>query len=158
MTSWWRWWRQAFNMHWGLLRWAQEPHSPYTPPPHPRAVLSEPSKPRQRLNLNTFPNPSSGYPTPRIVVDQDPSALLKACQSIKKVCSRLYIYSINWSLCISVFPWLSVPCEAPAGLIQSLSHSYVYHRQSVCMRQQAKERERETWWCWLTGHTVGEII
>lgn len=59
----------------------------------------------------------------------------------------MYIYSINWSLCISVFAWLSVPFEAPAGVTQSFCHSNVYHRECVHEttreRVRVKERERE---------------
>lgn len=31
MTSWWRWRRQAYDMHWRFLRWAQEPRCPVDP-------------------------------------------------------------------------------------------------------------------------------
>lgn len=105
--------------------------------------LSKPSKPLQRLNLNTFPNPHQvikphwmcnwpGSLSPPISMSECKESSTVGC-----------IYSINWSLCISVFTWLSVPFEAPAGATQSLYHSNVYHRQSVCMGQRERERERE---------------
>lgn len=60
----------------------------------------------------------------------------------------MYIHSINWSLCISVFAWLSVTPQAAARAAQSLHHSSMYNRQSV------HKTTREM----MVFSTVGKII